>query len=82
MRNRVERRSHIEKQFQGKPEFKLTWIEAIEHPIGAVGLWKSMVKVVETAIINDDDIIIICEDDHTFTSAYSKEYFFCEYYCS
>lgn len=76
MRNRVERRSHIEKQFQGKPEFKLTWIEAIEHPIGAVGLWKSMVKVVETAIINDDDIIIICEDDHTFTSAYSKEYFF------
>ena len=74
LKDREDRRKHIKAQFRGKKEFKLTWIDAVEHPIGAVGLWKSMVKAVETAIENDDDIMIICEDDHTFTSAYSKEY--------
>ena len=74
LKDRTDRRKHIKAQFRGKSEFKLTWIDAVEHPIGAVGLWKSMVKAVETAIENDDDIMIICEDDHTFTSAYSKEY--------
>ena len=74
LKNREDRRKHIKAQFRGKKEFKLTWIDAVEHPIGAVGLWKSMVKAVETAIENDDDIMIICEDDHTFTSEYSKDY--------
>lgn len=55
LKNRVERRNHIEEQFYEKPEFELTWIDAVEHSIGAVGLWQS--------------------DDHTFTPAYTKEYF-------
>lgn len=74
LKDRADRRKHIKAQFRGKKEFKLTWIDAVEHPIGAVGLWKSMVKAVETAIENDDDIMIICEDDHTFSSEYSKDY--------
>ena len=74
LKDRADRRKHIKAQFRGKKEFKLTWIDAVEHPIGAVGLWKSMVKAVETAIENDDDIMIICEDDHTFISEYSKDY--------
>lgn len=74
LKDRLDRRHHIEAQFLNKPEFALTWIDAVRHPIGAVGLWKSMVKAVEVAIGNDDDVMIICEDDHTFTSAYSKEY--------
>jgi len=55
LKNRVERCNHIEEQFHEKPEFELTWIDAVEHSIGAVGLWQS--------------------DDHTFTPAYTKEYF-------
>ena len=74
LKERIERRKHIEEQFHGKPEFELTWIEAVEHPIGAVGLWQSMVKAVQMAEDNEDDIMIICEDDHTFASAYSKTY--------
>ncbi|MDD2284487.1 MAG: glycosyltransferase [Paludibacter sp.] len=74
LKNRIERRKHIEEQFHAKPEFELTWIDAVEHPIGAVGLWRSMVKAVQTAIEHDDDIMIICEDDHVFTPQYSKEY--------
>ena len=74
LKERIERRKHIEEQFHEKPEFELTWVEAVEHPIGAVGLWQSMVKAVQMAEDNEDDIMIICEDDHTFTSAYSKTY--------
>lgn len=74
LKERLDRRTHLEEQFRGKKEFKLIWIEAVEHRIGAVGLWQSIVKAVETAIRNDDDLMIICEDDHTFTSSYSTEY--------
>lgn len=74
LKDRVERRKHIEEQFREKPEFELNWIEAVKHRIGAVGLWQSMVKAVQVAIERDDDIIIICEDDHTFTPNYNKEY--------
>lgn len=70
---RTERRKHIEEQFKGKNEFDATTIEACRHEIGAVGLWLSIRKVIETAIANDDDVIIICEDDHEFTEHYSKE---------
>lgn len=76
LRKRIERRQHIEEQFKNKPEFKVTFIEAIEHPIGAVGLWQSMVKAVQTALEGDDDIMVICEDDHVFTPAYDREYLF------
>lgn len=74
LKNRIERRKHIEEQFENKSEFKVRIIEAVEHSIGAIGLWQSIVKVIQIAIEHEDDIIIICEDDHTFTPAYSKDY--------
>lgn len=71
---RTERRVHIEKQFAGRNEFDVTLVEAVKHKIGAVGLWLSIRKVIEMAIENEDDIIIISEDDHEFTENYSKYY--------
>lgn len=61
LKERTERRQHIEEHFQGKVEFALHWIEAIEHSIGAVGLWQSMLKAVQTAIDKRDDIMIIAK---------------------
>lgn len=71
---RTDRRRHVLAQFEGKSEFDTRIIEAVRHPIGAVGLWESMLKAVRMAIENDDDVMIICEDDHIFTPGYSKEY--------
>lgn len=76
LKERIERRKHIEKQFKDKLEFKINFVDAIKHPIGAVGLWQSIVKIIRIATKHDDDIIIICEDDHIFTPMYSKEYLF------
>jgi len=71
---RTERRKHILDQFNGKKEFDVTIVDAYMHNIGAVGLWQSIRKVIQMAIDGDDDVIIICEDDHEFTSEYSKEF--------
>ena len=72
---RIERKKHIEQQFNGKKEFEVTFVEAVKHEIGAVGLWHSLRKCVQMAMERGDDIIVVCEDDHVFTEFYSKEYF-------
>lgn len=71
---RTERLINVLKQFEDKSEFDITIVEACKHKIGAVGLWNSIVKVINLAIQNDDDVIIICEDDHQFTEFYSKHF--------
>ena len=43
---RIDRRKHIETQFFNRPEFLLHFIEAETDKIGAVGLWKSIVKII------------------------------------
>ncbi|MDN3548778.1 hypothetical protein [Mucilaginibacter aquaedulcis] len=67
-----DRRRHIEQQFEGRSEFDVKIIAAVKHEIGAVGLWLSIRNVIEMAVENDDDVIIICEDDHEFTMDYTK----------
>lgn len=73
---RTDRRTHMEKQFSGKEEFELHWIEACKHPVGAVGLWQSIVGIISTAKEQNEDAILICEDDHCFTEHYSPEILF------
>jgi GR25 family glycosyltransferase involved in LPS biosynthesis len=70
----TERLARIKQQFENKPEFDVTIVEACKHEISAVGLWESIRKIIRMAIDADDDVIIICEDDHEFTEHYSKAY--------
>lgn len=76
LKQRPERLQHVLKQFGGRNEFDVTVVEACKHKIGAVGLWHSIIKVIHLAIENQDDVIIICEDDHTFTEHYDRDYLF------
>ena len=76
LKSRGDRREHIIRQFEGRDEFMLNIVEAEEHQDGRIGLWNSMVKIARQAIADNEDFVIICEDDHEFTSAYSKEYLF------
>lgn len=66
---------HIREQFENKSEFELRIIKGNKHSIKAVGLWKSLVKIVKMAIENDEDVIIICDEDHCFTENYDKNDF-------
>ncbi|NQX43432.1 glycosyl transferase, family 25 [Pedobacter steynii] len=74
LKERSERRAHILKEFVKETAFDVKVIEACKHEIGAIGLWQSMIKIIHIAMQNDDDVIIICEDDHEFTEYYNKEY--------
>lgn len=76
LKERIDRKEHVIKEFEGKPEFNVKIVEACEHQIGAVGLWLSIVKVIRLAKQQDEELILICEDDHYFTKHYEKEYLF------
>ena len=73
---RTERLSHILQQFEHREEFDVHVIEACRNAIGAVGLWNSLVKIITHASGRDEDVIIVCEDDHQFTRHYSKALLF------
>lgn len=73
---RKERLAHILDEFKGRTEFEVNVIPACKDECGALGLWKSIRKVVSIAVQKDEDIIVICEDDHHFTADYSKESLF------
>lgn len=76
LRDRPDRLAHIKNVFHGRNEFEVNIFPAIKDKIGAVGLWKSIVDIVRIAKVNNDDVIIICEDDHTFTESYKWEILF------
>lgn len=75
LKERSDRLEHALIQFSGKTEFEIHVTEARKHKIGAVGLWESIVNIVSQVIDGDDDVIIICEDDHTFTEHYNRDEF-------
>lgn len=71
MKDRTERKAHIMKEFENRKEFDVTVIEACTHEKGTIGLWNSIINVIHLAQKNQDEVIIICEDDHFFTEHYS-----------
>lgn len=75
LKSRPDRLENLKRQFASKPEFDVTYIDAVQHENGAVGLWKSICKAVRLAQQRGEDVIIICEDDHEFTNIYDKEMF-------
>jgi hypothetical protein len=74
--SRKDRLIHIKSQFLNKEEFRVNIVEGIKNDVGALGLWKTMLKVLKLAQESDHDYILICEDDHQFTEHYSKEVLF------
>ncbi|WP_373521458.1 hypothetical protein [Aquiflexum sp.] len=68
---RTDRRESIISEFSDKEEFQLTIVPAIEHQVGAIGLWQTLCGIVRKGYEEDLEYVIICEDDHTFTSHYS-----------
>lgn len=49
-------------------------VEAFEHPVGAIGLWKTIRHILKDLVSPEDEYIILCQDDHLFTREYSEEH--------
>jgi hypothetical protein len=73
LKKRSDRWAHILQQFADKPEFEVHRIEACAHETGVVGLWKSIVSIINQVKDKEDDVIIMCEDDHIFTEYYDRD---------
>ncbi|RZK12510.1 MAG: hypothetical protein EOO43_18625, partial [Flavobacterium sp.] len=69
---RPQRKKNVLKEFSGRNEFDVHVIQAIEDSFGARGLWRTICKIIEL-VPPEAEYIIICEDDHKFTNAYSEE---------
>ncbi len=74
LKSRADRREFIVSQFNDKQEFQFYLVEANEHSIGAIGLWKTIRHILKELVDSKDEYIILCQDDHLFTNDYSKEY--------
>ena len=72
---RQDRRDSIVRTFEGKPEFELHITPAIRKERGADGLWASIRNVIQMVSESDDEVIILCEDDHVFTADYDRDLF-------
>ncbi|QRQ60052.1 glycosyl transferase [Sphingobacterium multivorum] len=70
---RIDRKNHIIGQFRDRAEFELRVVRAIEHTIGAIGLWQTLHKIVMDAEREQLNYVIICEDAHCFTSNYNED---------
>lgn len=74
LKSRTDRKLHIENQYKDKNEFQFQLVTAIEHQRGAIGLWQTIILIVEKAIAENHDFFIFCEDDHEFTENYQSEF--------
>jgi len=70
---RTDRKTNLLFEFSNRKEFSLTIVPAIEHQVGSFGLWQTICHIIEQADEKGFDKIIICEDDHVFTDAYTPE---------
>lgn len=70
---RTDRKESILSQFDGKDEFDLTVVPAIELRNGPWALWQTFYGIVEKEAAKGSPYFIFCEDDHIFTEEYSFE---------
>jgi len=71
LEKRTERYAHANMQFLRKNQFEVNFVRAIENVNGALGLWQTIVCTIQSLDPNENDYILICEDDHTFTKKYN-----------
>lgn len=76
LKKRTDRKRHIIREFEGRHEFFYKIIEPLADENAAVSLWNTIRLLIQNAITNHDEMIMICEDDHQFTPHYSKELLF------
>ncbi|MGX5820702.1 hypothetical protein ACWKWU_21080 [Chitinophaga lutea] len=70
---RTERLDDIRQTFAGQSAFDLHIITAKRHMRGNVGLWQTITGITGSA---SGEYILLCEDDHRFTDAYTPQLLF------
>lgn len=72
LKDRTDRKRHIQGEFRNRNEFDLTIVSACKDDIGAIGLWNTIQHILKSPINRTNEFVILCEDDHQFTTEYSQ----------
>ena len=75
LKHRSDRYKNILNEFEGKSEFDVTIVNAVEDLVGSFGLWKSFYHRIKIVKEKNHKYILMCEDDHMFTEEYQIDKF-------
>ena len=73
VKNKKERKEHILSEFRGRKEFDLHLVEELIDMNEKITHWNSIVDIIKKAKADEEQAIIICEDNHSFTKSYSPK---------
>ncbi|MEN5085946.1 hypothetical protein ABE426_05710 [Sphingobacterium faecium] len=68
----IESLNDIKQQFQGKIEFDIHITHSHPHTNSHMALWTSICEIIAISEEKNEDVIIICKDNHQFTEDYNK----------
>lgn len=71
LKERTDRRSHIEQEFAAVPAFELSIFSAIKKERGALGIWLSLQEIARRYKDENAPFFILCQDDHVFTPEFN-----------
>lgn len=68
----IESLKDIKQQFQGKIEFDMHITYSHPHSNSHRSLWNNICEIIAVAEEKNEDVIIICKDNHQFSDDYKK----------
>ncbi|MCL7986602.1 hypothetical protein M8998_01485 [Sphingobacterium sp. lm-10] len=68
----TDRLASIQQQFDYRQEFDISVIRIENRKSEVFELWNALQHIVEIASEQEEDVILICQDDHVFCDAYNK----------
>jgi len=75
LEKRTDRKKHIVSEFKNREEFEVGIVPSKEMETGAEGLWETFKAILMREAALESDFFIFCEDDHSFTNAYTLVFF-------
>lgn len=74
LKHRTDRKRHATNQFaKNSSLFRYHVFEAIEHAVPDRGIWLSIRSIITEADRMDYDFVLVCEDDHVFTTHFNGD---------
>jgi hypothetical protein len=64
----------VERQFYGKNEFKVVSVDQDNGQPGSMDQWPTIKKIAGKALEDDEDIIVVCDENHVFSDHYSLDF--------
>lgn len=66
--------TYIEQQFDGKHEFTVKALKGCKDQQEPIGQWNTICQIIQLALQDEEEVILICNEHFEFSETYSSEY--------